>query len=321
MRILIFGAGVLGSLYAGRLAAAGQDVALLARGARLQQLRRDGLVLLDEATGHETHPQVRVEEQLGADDAYDLIVVIIRAEQLACALPLLAANQRAPCILFLHNRASSPGPLFDAFGKGRVLLGFPGASGAREPTKIRYRLIPQQSTTLGEPDGHITPRLRQVAETLLKAGFPVAFSRNMDAWLKTHAVLVTAITGAIFDAGGNCAALTAQANRVHRLVLAVRQGFHALRTLGIPIQPRKLAVLFLWLPLFFPVAYWKRYLGQPDAELIFARHAHAAPGEMFELVSQLRTLFGQGHVATPDLDLLWRAVQAAAINQSSKIAN
>ena len=37
------GAGVLGSLYAGCLAAAGHDVALLARDARLEQVRRDGL--------------------------------------------------------------------------------------------------------------------------------------------------------------------------------------------------------------------------------------------------------------------------------------
>jgi 2-dehydropantoate 2-reductase len=234
MKILIFGAGVLGSLYAGRLAAAGQNVALLARGTRLQQLRRDGLVLLNEATGQETHPQVRVVEQLRAEDAYDLVIVIIRAEQLADALPMLAANQRVPCILFLHNLASGPASLFDALGSGRVLLGFPGAGGAREPTQVRYRLIPQQPTTLGEPDGRITPRLRQVAKVLLEAGFPVAFSRNMDVWLKTHALFVTAIAGAIYDAGGTCAALTTRPDGVHRLVRAVRQGFLALHALGVP---------------------------------------------------------------------------------------
>jgi hypothetical protein len=70
------------------------------------------------------------------------------------------------------------------------------------------------------------------------------------------------------------------------------------------IQPRKLAVLFLWMPLIFPIAYWKRYFAHPDAELILARHARAAPGEMLELVNQLRTLLGKPHVATPDLDLM-----------------
>ena len=140
----------------------------------------------------------------------------------------------------------------------------------------------------------------------------------MDAWLKTHAVFVTAIAGAIYDAGGTCAALTTRPDGVHRLVRAVRQGFRALRALGVPIQPRKLAVLFLWLPLIFPVAYWKRYFARPDAELIFARHARAAPGEMLELVNELRTLLGQAHVATPDLDSMWSAVQAAATNRTSE---
>jgi 2-dehydropantoate 2-reductase len=183
MRILK--AGVLGSLYAGRLAVAGQDVALLARATRLQQLRRDGLVLLDEATGQETHPQVRVVEQLGAEDAYDLVIVIIRAEQLADALPMLATNRRVPCFLFLHNRALGPGALFDALGPGRVLLGFPGAGGAREPTQVRYRLIPQQPTTLGEPDGRITPRLRQVAKALLQA---VSVAHDMSGLGSTRSV-------------------------------------------------------------------------------------------------------------------------------------
>ena len=163
LKILIFGAGVLGSLYAGRLAAAGQDIALLARGARLKQLQQDGLVLLDEATGHKARPQVRVVAELQPEDAYDLVVVAVRAEQLANALLPLAANRRVPCILLLQNHASGTEALTGALGPDRVLLGFPGASGAREGETVRYQLIPQQESTLGELSGHVTPRLREIA--------------------------------------------------------------------------------------------------------------------------------------------------------------
>lgn len=45
-RILIAGAGALGSAYGGLLAAAGCDVTLLARGAHAEALRRNGLMLL-----------------------------------------------------------------------------------------------------------------------------------------------------------------------------------------------------------------------------------------------------------------------------------
>ena len=44
MRILIFGAGVIGSLYAALLAEAGYDVSVYARGRRLESLTQDGLL-------------------------------------------------------------------------------------------------------------------------------------------------------------------------------------------------------------------------------------------------------------------------------------
>ena len=43
MRIAVMGAGALGGYFGGRLAAAGHDVAFVARGATLAALRRDGL--------------------------------------------------------------------------------------------------------------------------------------------------------------------------------------------------------------------------------------------------------------------------------------
>ena len=45
MKILVYGAGVLGTLYAARLQDGGQDVSLVARGQRLADLRQHGLVL------------------------------------------------------------------------------------------------------------------------------------------------------------------------------------------------------------------------------------------------------------------------------------
>jgi 2-dehydropantoate 2-reductase len=313
MRVLVFGAGVLGSLYAGRLAASKQDVALLARGSRLEQLRRDGLVLFDEATGIEAKPQLRVVDELRPEDVYDLIIVMVRTEQTADALPLLSTNQRVPSVLFLQNNAPGPTALAAVLGRERVLLGFPVAGGALDGPRVRYRLISEQKTTLGELDGSITPRLRRVREALSSAGFPVALSRHMDAWLKTHGVFITAIAGAIYSAQGSCTALVAQPDGVPRLVRAVRQGFRALRVLGTPIAPRKLAALFLWLPLPVPMAYWRRYLGRPEAELIFGRHAQGAVLEMLELVNELRMLLQDSRVSTPDLDSAWRTVEHWAL--------
>ena len=53
-RILILGAGVVGSVYAARLKAAGVDAAVLARGRRLADVSEHGIVL-DESDNQETH--------------------------------------------------------------------------------------------------------------------------------------------------------------------------------------------------------------------------------------------------------------------------
>jgi ketopantoate reductase len=103
----------------------------------------------------------------------------------------------------MHNHAGGTEQLIAAVGRERVLLGFPGASGSREGAVVRYLLNPQQPTTLGEIEGPPTARVQQIAEVLRDAGFPVAISENMDSWLKTHAVFVTAVCGALCCAGGD----------------------------------------------------------------------------------------------------------------------
>jgi hypothetical protein len=51
MKILVFGAGVIGTLYAARLQEAGHRVTILARSSRLADIRRHGLVLEDVVSG------------------------------------------------------------------------------------------------------------------------------------------------------------------------------------------------------------------------------------------------------------------------------
>jgi 2-dehydropantoate 2-reductase len=188
MNILVYGAGVLGSLYAARLQEAGQHVSLLARGQRLEEIREHGIVLENVLSGQTTTTRVKVIEQLGPAERYDLAVVVMGKHQVAAILPRLAANKQVPSVLFLHNNAGGPQAMIETLGRERVLLGFAGAGGKREGHVIDYLLINQQPTTLGEVDGRTTPRLEQIADAFKDAGFPVAISSNIDAALKTHAV-------------------------------------------------------------------------------------------------------------------------------------
>jgi ketopantoate reductase len=92
MRILVFGAGPLGSLLAARLHQGGLQVSLLARNQRLADLRKYGVVLKNWSTGEEEALQVPLVGSLEADDDYGLILVVMRKNSALKILPILAAN-------------------------------------------------------------------------------------------------------------------------------------------------------------------------------------------------------------------------------------
>ncbi|HEY3315990.1 MAG TPA: 2-dehydropantoate 2-reductase N-terminal domain-containing protein [Bacillota bacterium] len=177
----------MSSLYAAKLKESGHDVSILARGPRLEQIRRDGIVLEDEGGGRRSVVPVPAVDGLGPCGRHDLILVVMRKDQVGSVLPALAAHRATPSVLFMMNNAAGPDEFIAAVGRERVLLGFPGAGGAREGGVVRYSLTSSklQLTTIGELDGAVTPRIQALAEVLSGAGCPTVVSRDMDAWLKT----------------------------------------------------------------------------------------------------------------------------------------
>ena len=319
MRILVYGAGVQGSLYASRLAESGHDVALLARGARLAELRARGILLEDILTGRTTTTVVPIVDRLEPGDAFDLVLIPVRREQIASVLPALAAAKHVPALCFMHNHAGGSSSLAKAVGAERVVLGFPGAGGARgDDGVVRYGLIAQQPTTIGELDGRITPRLELLEHALRGAGFRTALSRHMEAWLTAHAVFVTALSGALYRRGGDPAKVAAARDDVALFVRAVREGFGALGPSGLANPPTNLRAIFEWLPMWIGVAYWRRYLAAPAADHFFGHHARAATGEMRALVDDLRALL-PAPASVPSLRTLWAAVDAYAAECDSTV--
>jgi 2-dehydropantoate 2-reductase len=310
-RILVIGAGVIGSVYAARLMAAGYSVTLLARGRHAADLRTNGLLLEDAATGQSGTSHVRIVESLAPDDVYDLALVCVRLDQVAKILPALAANQHIPLLVFLLNNPTGTQPLVEQLGSQRVVLGFPGIGGTREGTRVRYVRIRQQPTTLGEVDGRITPRLRQLAAVLAQAGFPTAFSRSMDGWLKTHAVFVSCISAALALEGGDSVRLGQNRVMVAQMVSAIREGFTALQSLGVRVTPFNLQLLFRWMPRWFAIRYWQRALQTEVGTLAIAPHANAAREEMGQVAGEILAFLEPSPIPVPTLERLLAALTEA----------
>jgi 2-dehydropantoate 2-reductase len=309
-RILVYGAGPLGSLFAARLQEGGNDVSILARGQRVAELREHGIVLVDVQTEEETITRVNVVEGLAPDDAYDLVLVIMRKNHALQTLPVLAANRRTPNVLFLMNNAAGPEALIEALGQERVLIGFPNSAGYRAGHCVHCLTGTEDDRAyvpFGEVDGRITDRTQEVARILESApGFGAEIRTDMDAWLKYHvALLFPSLAPALRAAGTDNYRLARTRDLVVLAVRAMREGFRVLRSLGLPVTPSKFRVIE-WLPEPILVLVVQRLLANPLMETALVKHAEAARDEVIHLIGEFLALARTTSVPTPTIDYLLR---------------
>jgi len=303
MKILVVGAGVIGSVYAAKLGAAGHEVILLARGRRLSDLEAHGLVVEEAESGKRTVVSVPVVSAPGADERYDVVLVPVRSEQLSSTLPILAGMRGAPDVLFFGNTCGQQAKLTEELG-GRALFGFPAAGGVRAGPVVNYVLIRQQKTMLGEGTGASTSRLLDLQEMFSGAGFPTRISADIDGWMLGHTAFVVPIGYALYRAGTDAARLAADPVAVGLMVRAIREAFRALRAAGNTEIPVNLLILFLCLPAAVVVRYWRRVLASSRGELWFAAHTRAVPEEMHALADELEAAVRRTGWSTPNVDSL-----------------
>jgi 2-dehydropantoate 2-reductase len=300
---IVLGAGLQGTVLGVRLARACHDVTLVARGVRAAELRERGAAIECVLTGRVDALKLPVIDQLQPNSSADLCFVTVRREQLEEVLPDCAAALGVARFVIMVNHANGSDRLFGALGRERVVLGFPGAAGGIENGVARFVDIPEQATVIEatSPD---------VAAFLKGAGFRVSLVHDMDSWLQRHAVFVTAICGALYATGVDARRLAAERGLVRELVLAVRDGWAALDSLGIAPAPPALRAIFCWLPTPFGVTYWQRLLRSPRGEQYFAIHARHAAREMARLADDVRALFP--FTARSRLRSLYAAIDQAA---------
>lgn len=260
MKLLVYGAGVCGSLFAARMHQAGHEVSLLARGERLTALRRHGVRLAEEDGS--VVERVPVPVVAHPDGEYDLITVFVRTHQVDGVLESLAGVRGD--VLFLLNWAAGPRTLGALIGHERVLLGFPTTGGTMDGDVVRYRrsdLVTRRiAMPIGEPDGRTTPRLERIVATFSSAGINAKAAPRMDAWLRTHAAFEVPLGLAVHAAGGP-AALADAPDAVRGMLHRMRHNLAALET---PPVPRAFAALRV-LPQGLLVAALRLFLKSPTA--------------------------------------------------------
>ena len=224
MKICVVGAGAIGGLVAAMLAALGHEVSVVVRGPHLAAIRARGLTLR-EADGTEHVFQVRATDRMAELGEQDLILIGLKAHQVAGVAPdirrlcgsstiVVTAQNGIPWWYFFKSGGPYQGTTLESVDPGGVIarnidvdrvLGsiiYPAAE-IESPGIIRH--VEGDRISLGEVDGSDTERLRNTVKLLRDAGFKVRVSSDLrsELWVKlwgnstfnpisalTHATLV-----------------------------------------------------------------------------------------------------------------------------------
>jgi 2-dehydropantoate 2-reductase len=204
MKILIAGAGAIGGYIGARLARAGADVVLFARGPHLQAMRERGLRVRSADGDFEVRPEVTGD--LAIVGTADVVFIGVKAHGLPALAPqlrsvfgpdtIVVSTQNGIPWWYFHDHGGEldgyrlervdPGGVIAAAIEHRRVVGSLAyfATEIVEPGVIHH--TEGNRITLGEPDGSRSERCRRISEALVAAGFrcPITTRIRNEIWVK-----------------------------------------------------------------------------------------------------------------------------------------
>lgn len=202
MRILIYGAGAIGSYMGHLLAQAGEDVTLLARGRQAEALKRNG-IQVQWQDGPSVTTRVQACEPGKYEGRFDLVIVTLKSMQLAAAAQdMMRALSDDGVLVMVQNglpwwyfeRMDSPwrGTRLDCLDPEGVLartIALDRVLGAviykpvmlPAPGQLFLPKIDSNKLIIGEMDGRISARANRAAEVITRAGMPVEVTPDIRA--------------------------------------------------------------------------------------------------------------------------------------------
>jgi ketopantoate reductase len=244
MKILILGAGVIGTVYGWQLSEVGHDISVLVRKGKKEILTKDGFEIhyTDERQKPKKagviHFQPTIVDDWSSQDGYELIIVCVRAHQLEQLLPKIAESIGAADVLFFQNNWWGDRLIKQFLPDSQFLFGFSRLVGGwRNDNNINCILFdaPGLVTMLGEKGGRQTPRLQKLVVLFRQANLKPEISRDILGWLATHYVEFLGAVGAILEAG-SARKFSEDTDLVRAAILATREGLDVCRARGIDVS-------------------------------------------------------------------------------------
>lgn len=246
-------------------------------------------------------------DHLNEEDHYDLVIVPMRKNRVSEILPALAANKFIPTFLFMMNNAAGQQEFIDALGKERVMVGFPHPGGFKKGHVMHMMPVEEKkpmALPIGEVDGSVTARTREVAEVLSSMrGFRAEIRTDMDDWLKTHvALLISTLAPAVYACNTDQEHFAATRDAHVSLKRALHEALQATQNAGVTITPPGIrAIERIPEPVFVLMA--SKIAKSPTFENVMG-HLMNAADEVEHLTDEFYAMVRPGNTATPTVDQL-----------------
>ena len=310
-RLIVIGAGVNGSAVATRLFNGGVDVRVLARGPRYEFIRDEGIIIENPFNHKRSVTRVPVIDRLDPEDIYDFVLVVVRKNQVADLLPVLAQN-KSPNIVFMGNNLTGPEEFARVIDRQRILLGTVVAGGKRDGQIIRAMISLPAASPFGEMDGTITPRLQRLVRLLKEGGIQAKVSTEMVDHQRTHAAGVAIIARLVMKYDCDLATLARSRQDLYDFVKARQETQQVLRALGHKIVPQSEENL-RFIPAWLQVAAMRVLLRSRFGEVGLAYHVSQAPDECERLAAELGLLVDRSGLAVPAIRRILRVEERVGV--------
>lgn len=232
MRILVYGAGVLGCNLARDFYHSKQDVTLLARGKWAEEIKNNGLRIKNQLFLHTSVFHIPVITELKSDDIYDVIFVTIRYTQIDTVVDILRENQ-SKNIVFVGNNTNA-NYTSSLLKNKNVMFAFLVSVGHRESNRVVS--VDLKKITIGQLV-NAQSNEKIINEIFANTKYKVKYEPNMGDYLLCHAAFVVPVAFACYKTDGNLKKIKRNTAYLNKMIDANIEGYRAIKKAGHEILP------------------------------------------------------------------------------------
>ena len=239
MKILVYGAGVIGSQICHALCKSGNDVSVIARGSWADLLEKEGLRIHHYIQRKDTidHPHIL---RAVDEEKYDLVFAVMQYKQMEAILEDLA-KVHSPMVVLVGNNLSASTMeeklRFMCTDEKAILFGFGSTAGTREKGKLNTVHIGDGKLTIGKIDQEPSAAEKAVIKQAFKGSrMSIEWCDAMDAWLKYHVAAILPVVYLCYKTGCDLSKAT-KADR-EQMLDAMKDAYDVLMALGYPVRPK-----------------------------------------------------------------------------------